>query len=499
MRRELAHHLKGAVRAGALALLCAGPLAAAPDSPGQIESNRIEALDLAVTADVQALRSASDILASFGLGYDGISPALPALLPEGTARGPAFERFDIRLVLGMLAQAFGHKDNQNVIDAQGGAQGDALLLRAGRAGLDDLPPGSATRTKGRVTLHTPLVIWNEGTFALSPGDTLRLDDASGAFILNFGRMVVDGAVISSTGTKNPHDKDFRPFITTTGAGVIRAAGARFVDLGFGGTMKFSGLSIARNALERPGARSYVSNSVIERVRSLVLHADDGTILSGNRVIDASSAAVLVARSRDTVLIDNIISGPMTTNAIRVVDGSARTRILGNAVLGGDRAGILVKGASNDSEISGNIIWNRAGGGIKIDRVDCARLTGNILISNRQKGIEVRRSRDAVLSANMIANNDSAGIWISAQPEDAVTRVEDNILDANGAGLATATARAIILDGNDFSHQFPQFLAGDIVGQARFLAADMKGKTPMALSASGPVPISGLAYQCEGGG
>lgn len=499
MRLEISHHLRRALRALTLSALVAGPvpLAAAPDSLGKIKSDRVDAMARTVEADIQALQGAKDLLGSFGFGIEEVN--LPPLTRDIDTTPPEFGAFDIRLSLGMLAQAFGHQDNTNVINAQGGASGDALLLNSGRAGLDDLPASHVTRIGDRVTLHAPLVIWNDGSFVLAPGETLMLDDASGALILNHGMMVVDGARVTSTGTANAHDLDFRPFIATTGAGVIRAQNARFSDLGFGSTMKFSGLAIVRNALERPTARSFVSDSVLERIRSVTLHAADGATLSGNRVMNAGSAALLVVRSRDTDVIGNVISGPMTTNAIRVTDGSARTRIIGNAVLGGERAGILVKGASNNSVIRDNIVWKRNGGGIKVDAIKCARVTGNTVIGNRQKGIEVRRSREALVSSNLLVKNRSAGIWISGQPKNAVTRVEDNTLDANGSGVATATAAAIILDGNDFSQQFPQFLAGDLVSQARYVAADMTGKAPIALSASGPVPLSGLDLQCDSGG
>lgn len=499
MLRDICLPLKTMLNAAVLVASLAVPVAlgAAPDSPGRIKSDRVEALALAVENDTQALRSAGELLSSFGFDTDAPDLAFPA---ENVATdAPRFGGFDIRLSLGMLAQAFGHQDNVNVLDAQGGAAADALLLQSGRAALDDLPPSHVTRIGKKVTLHAPLVIWNDASLVMSPGEALLLDDASGAFILNHGVLQIDGAAVSSTGTPNAHDADFRPFIATTGGGVLRATNARFSDLGFGSTMKFSGLSIVRNALERPTARSFVADSVIQRVRSVTLHAANGAHMSGNRIIDAGSAALLIVRSRNTDVIGNVMSGPMTTNAIRVTDGSARTRVIGNAVLGGERAGILVKGASNDSEIRGNIVWNRNGGGIKVEAVHCARITGNAVIGNRQKGIELRRSKNARIDGNMLVSNRSAGIWISGQPKAAVTRVEGNTLDANGSGLATATAAAILLDGNDFSHQFPQFLAGDLVAQARYVAADMKGTAPIVLSAIGPVSVTETPDQCERGG
>ncbi|MDA7430834.1 right-handed parallel beta-helix repeat-containing protein [Primorskyibacter aestuariivivens] len=497
MRRERAYLLRRWALGLVTGLVCVTVAHAAPDSPGQIKRAVVKAFAASV-AENDSL-SASALLRAFDLGGTAQRPALPPIAAPQGAQTPQFERFDMRLVLGMLAQAFGYKDNTNVIDAQRGDTKRALLIRDGAARLSDLPDSHVTRNGATTTLHAPLVLWNKAELYIGPGETLVLDGEGGAFILNLGRLSVDGAHIASNRLPNPGNADFNPFITTTGAGVIRAANSRFSDLGFGGTIKFSGLSIARNALERPKDRSYIIDSHLDGLESLILHAADGTVIAGNRIDTPGKAALLVLRSRAAEILDNVISGEMNTNAIRVVDGSVGTRVEGNAILGGDRAGILIKGASNNAIVRNNIVWARDGGGIKLDSIRCGRVTGNIVIDNRQKGIEIRRSRAAILSGNLLASNKSAGIWISGQPAEAITRVEDNILDANGSGVATATAEAIVFEGNDFSHQFPQFLAGDLVAQARYVAADMTGETPIALSASGPVSVSGLPFDCGGGG
>lgn len=497
MRLEPTYHLRLWALGLFAGLVCAVAASAAPDSPGQIKRAVVESFAASVETDDRS--SASAMLRAFDLGGEARRPPLdPIVAPDG-ARRAQFERFDIRLVLGMLAQAFGYKDNTNVIDAQGGDTRRALLIRGGTARLGDLPDSHVTREGTQTVLRAPLVLWNDAELYVGPGEKLVLDGEGGAFILNLGRLSIDGAHVASNRLHNPGNADFNPFIATTGAGVIRAANSRFSDLGFGGTIKFAGLSIARNALERPKARSYIIDSHLTGLESLMLHAADGTVIAGNRIDAPGKAALLVMRSRGSEILDNVISGEMNTNAIRVVDGSVGTRIEGNAILGGDRAGILIKGASNNAAVRNNIVWARDGGGIKLDSIRCGRVSGNIVIDNRQKGIEIRRSRAAVLSGNLLASNKSAGIWISGQPKEAITRVERNILDANGSGVATATAQAIMFEGNDFSHQFPQFLAGDLVAQARYVAADMTGKTPIALSASGPVSVSHLAFDCGGGG
>jgi poly(beta-D-mannuronate) C5 epimerase len=271
--------------------------------------------------------------------------------------------------------------------------------------------------------------------------------------------------------------------------------AEIADLGFGSTVKYSGLSVIRGALDRPAAGSFIANSKIARIKRISVQAAEGLVIDGNRIEDAGSAALVILHSRDTRVTANLLAGRSVTNAIRVLDGSSGTVLAGNAILEGDRVGILIKNAPDRTRVEGNIVWARDGSGIKLDRARCARVSGNYVIGNRQKGIEVRHSLAAHLDGNILVSNKSAGIWVSGQPAGAVTRIEDNVLDANGAGVATATAEAILLEGNDFTRQFPRFLAGDLGRQARYIASDITGRAPIALDAAGLVRIADLPSHC----
>ena len=474
------------------------PALAAPDSAGQAQTRAVKRLAEAVTAEGD--RRPRDLMREAGFQL----PPSPALTPLPRRDGQPVEvrRFDLRIALGLLAQAFGHEDNSAVLEAQAANGTDVTLIDKGSvdlAALAELMGEDAVSGEGVVQLRAPLVLWHDAELRIAPGETLQLSRTHGAFILNFGRLVIDGATLRGTGPASPHNEEFKPFLTTSGPGTMQIRDSRVSDLGFGATVKFSGLSLARTALDRPAAPSFIAGSIIERVRRISVQAAQGLTVDDNRIHNAGSAALVIQHSRDTTVSANVISGVSKTNAIRVLDGATGTRLAGNAVLGGERVAILVKDAAKGTVVDGNIVWNRDGSGIKLDHARCAQVSRNILIGNRQKGIEVRRSLEALLSGNLLVSNRSAGIWVSGQPEGAVTRIEDNVLDANGAGVATATAEAIVLEGNDFSAQFPRFLSGDLGRQARFIAADMKGLAPIALDASGPVKIADLPRHCETGG
>ena len=470
-----------AVMAAGMAL----PGFAAPDSHGQQQRQAVLRLAEAVAADEAARFGARALMAEAGFALPPAADVTPIGAPTGASISTG--SFDLRIALGRLAQAFGHEDNSAVLAAQAGRGPQVRMIESGSLGLADLAAlmgEDAVPGTGGLEVRAPLIIRQGAELRIGPGERLDLSRSHGAFVLNFGRLVLEGAVLRGVGGESPDNAEFAPFVTTTGAGTLHVRDAEIADLGFGSTVKYSGLSVIRGALDRPAAGSFIANSKIARIKRISVQAAEGLVIDGNRIQDAGSAALVILHSRDTRVTANLLAGRSVTNAIRVLDGSSGTVLAGNAILEGDRVGILIKNAPDRTRVEGNIVWARDGSGIKLDRARCARVSGNYVIGNRQKGIEVRHSLAAHLDGNVLVSNKSAGIWVSGQPAGAVTRIEDNVLDANGAGVATATAEAILLEGNDFTRQFPRFLAGDLGRQARYIASDITGRAPIALDAAG---------------
>jgi poly(beta-D-mannuronate) C5 epimerase len=153
-----------------------------------------------------------------------------------------------------------------VLEAQTDPGQNALVLRSGVADVATLAgllrdTGLAGEMQGRsLTLKVPLVIWPGARLILREGDEILLSRPDGAFVLNLGTLEIDGGAIRGIG--DPHEviRRFRPFVTTADSGVlISRRGTVFQALGFGTTLKFSGVSVMRNLL-RPADRP----SVIDR-------------------------------------------------------------------------------------------------------------------------------------------------------------------------------------------------------------------------------------------
>jgi mannuronan 5-epimerase len=412
------------------------------------------------------------------------------------------QAMNLRLALTMLTQAYGAEDVSDVLDAQSSPDQRALVIREGTATLPDLrrmlmetglQKADAT---GPLTLTVPLVIWSGAALHLEKTDTLNLSRAHGAFLMNFGLLQVDGAQIAGTGEMNATSPVYMPFLTTADGGIIQASHARFAGLGFGRTQKFSGFAIMQGTIRTPAQPSWVSDSVFDSVMTVSISLAHDVVLRGNHFSNMRGAALKVSRSIGAQVLLNLFSGQMRTNAIIVEDGSAKAMIKGNVVLAGKRTGIVVRADSPDATVSHNVVYERIGGGIALITSDCGVVSENLVIGNGQKGIEVRSSDEAAITKNMIYDNHSAGLWISAQDNNAVTFMRGNLLAENGAGVSAAAGAAILMEDNDFSHQFQQFLSGDLATQTAHLARDMRGAAAIVLTAGGLQVPTQLVAACN---
>lgn len=473
---------------------------AAPQSRGLDAATLIATADLPGLAALRAADAAygpalAPILDPLAGGVGALTaPVLalprtaPAMAPD--APPPRIARLPLRLALTMLSQAHGDDDNGAVLLAQSDPTGTILVLQGGQADLSALAAlvaaeGRAALLDGqRLTLQVPLVIWPEAGLRLGPGEELLLSRADGAFVMNFGTLTLDGAAIRGTPEPNPAVRRFRPFVTTADGGHLIMRGAEMSGLGFGTSLKFAGVSVLRSLLT-PGARpADIAQSRFDDVLSLALVGDSGARILGNRFHDARGPALVVARSSGVLVQGNLFSGQMPTNAIRIEAGSPGGIVTANVILGGERTGITVRGDSPDALVAGNVVWDRSGGGIAILDSACARVAGNLVIANDQKEIELRAAPGGSVIANSVLSNDSIAIWISDQTTTAETRIADNVIAFNGAGLAAAQGGPLVATGNDLTRQYQQFISGDLVAMAKLFARDMLGRDDIRIVSGG---------------
>ncbi|MFT5797421.1 MAG: poly(beta-D-mannuronate) C5 epimerase [Candidatus Azotimanducaceae bacterium] len=390
---------------------------------------------------------------------------------------------NFRIMLAGLSQTYTGKNATAVVNAQGPRGPIAVSVRSGTVTLADIRSyatalGFPPLPDGTMTV--PVVIWPNATFRLNPNDRMALARDAGAFILALGTLDVNGATIEVTGTPNTHTPSFVPFVTIAAGGSLLMKNATLRGLGFGQTAKFSGLSVAGNLLQQSRGKITIIDSLFDGLLTMTLAGVSGAEISGNTFINVRSNTLRLINAPHTDINNNLFTGNLRTNGIRVDVGSSETRISKNIFLSGQRVAMLVTGGSDRVRISENIVWKRDGAGVKFLQTHCGSATDNILLDNRQKGIEVRKSMGTTVNGNLIAGNGSAGIWVSAQQPDARTSLQRNVLVANGSGLSAATGAEILMRDNNFTQQLPRLLDGDIARLTPNVAADLRGVTPLRL-------------------
>lgn len=477
-------------------------LADAAALPGEGAAALIAAADLPGHAAAAAADPAYGPVLGPVLAPDLPPAAAPLLAVPAAfvAAAPAADRLNLRLAFTMLSQSHGDEENGTVLAAQADPGRNALVLQSGEADLAALArlladTGLAGHAEGAaLVLETPLVIWPGATLRLRAGDELRLSRSHGAFILNFGTLAADGAAIGIAGEQNVAVPRFRPFITTADSGELILRNAAVSGLGFGETVKFSGVSVLRSLLRGAERPLVIENTRFTDVQSLTVQGDAGTRITGNLFRDMRGPALVISRVARAEVAGNLFSGAMPTNAIRLEGGSADGTIAANVILGGERAGIVVRNDSPGATVTGNVVWHRAGGGIAVQNSACASVTGNLVIANDQKGIELRNAPGGTVAANSVLSNQSIAIWISNQPPGAETRIAGNVIAFNAAGLAAGQGGTLLLQGNDLTRQYLQFVTGDLTPMSNSLAGDIRGAAEIVLR-TGTVGTAAAAPDC----
>jgi len=410
---------------------------------------------------------------------------------------------DFRAALALLTQVHGGHDNLDILNAHPGGRTKALTFRAGLVTLDHIRASLARVVPHAQmqpwdnSLRVPIILGDDTLLQLGPEDHLQLSRRDGAFIISLGRVEITGSRVTVVGEASPTSKDFVPFVTIAGSGALQANGAVFEGLGFGKSPKFSGLSVVAHPLMPSVGETRITDTYFDDVHTVSLTGLSGASVTGSQFFNMRNNALLLSTSERTKVHGNLFFGAGPTNAIRVLRGSDHSTLQGNVLLQGDRSGILVQGQSNHVVVSGNVIWRRGGGAIKISKSNCVVVRHNVILNSRQKGVDIRASNQITVQANTISGSRSAGIWVSDQAKGAVTFMSDNILRQNKSGLSTATGGQLMLVGNDLSDQFPRLIEGDISPQNQAIVTNLRGDVPMLLSAADTqYPVQASLADCE---
>ncbi|WP_371156022.1 NosD domain-containing protein [Jannaschia sp. 2305UL9-9] len=418
------------------------------------------------------------------------------------SRDPDLQITDLRIALMKLGRPEDAAAQATVLRAQPDGRRLGITLMSGDITFADLLaalPRMSDTALASGGLSVPLIIEQGASLLVGPGDALRLDRGTGAFIVNFGTLHVVGGSIAATGHANNPAPDFAPFIATAGQGVMMIEDAHVTGLGFGHAPTYAGLSVMVSGLYRPKAPSRVTGTTFRDTGSLSLSGGADALIADN-VFDKGRSSDLILRGTDRarVLRNTFVDG-QAGDAIRLSDHATATRIAGNAIYRPRNSGISIADGSHGTDLRDTVIWRPRHHGVLARESDCLSLTGMRILAPRHEGILLRGTRQASIVDTDMIGSGHAGLMIADQPEFARTRIAGNRFAMNRTGIETAAPGHLDLTGNDFSDQFPRFLAGDIQLLTPVVMRDLRGEAPFVLAAGGidrtlPPPATCTQYE-----
>ncbi|RVT82572.1 hypothetical protein DXV76_15115 [Rhodobacteraceae bacterium CCMM004] len=432
---------------------------------------------------------------------DLVPPAAPAPRSDlARIKGFAIAETDLRVALFRVARPELAADHAMLLRAQGPRGATALAVTSGIAPVSALLAAARAEFPGWVGpqgLRVAVVVAPGATLTLRPGERLQLDRTAGAFVLNFGTLDLSGGTVAGTGEPNPAAAAFAPFVLTAGQGVLRARGVHFADLGFGDRPIFGGVAVVANSLFGQALSSFLYDSTLLRVGSVLFSGAGIVDVTGNRFVDPRQTALILESTDGARIVDNLFFGGTGGDAIQLRDRATGTRIAGAEILRPKKSGVVLEAGSHRTTLRDVAIWRPGHKGIDVDRSECLSMAGLRVLGARRAAVVLAGSRGTTLADSMLVGAQDAGLWISDLPEDAVTSVTGTRFGLNRVGIETAAPGAVALRGNDFRDQFPRFLGGDVQPLTPRLLSDLMNAAPLVLAAGGTIRPLAQAPACLG--
>ncbi|KQV70459.1 right-handed parallel beta-helix repeat-containing protein [Rhizobium sp. Root1220] len=394
---------------------------------------------------------------------------------SASSRQKRISRSAVDILVRRIGPLAGAEFVTSVLAAQPPEGIGAIVIESGSFRLGDVRrelealghDGYLEATPGGVIAHAPIFIWSGAELKILPGETLKMDNAKGAFIVNAGALTLDRATLQAIGRGT---STFRAFLLTTFGGTTTIDRSRLISLGFDASAETAGIAFTRPQLANSDRPSIVQGSLFQDVTGLSLIDVSGLNILGNRFLDSPATAIVLRATRDVRIAGNIIAGDLGSHGIKVLSSSSGVTIADNLIVGGAGNGIFVTGGSTFVAISNNIVALSALTGIAIDTAACVTVQQNAVISNGSRGVAMRMALHSSVRQNRLAGNGVAGLSVNDQDHDMPLVVVRNAFTENRAGLAGSTVGSVVLSGNDFDRQIPRLATGEFAGSVGQLLA-----------------------------
>ncbi len=402
---------------------------------------------------------------------------------------------------------------------QGRAAAEALVLRRGSFELAELARAAANpavlEQDGAIfTVRRPLVIRRSAALVLPEGSVLRLATGDGAFLVNGGQLILQGAQVTSWDARRGapselgHDRRFRPFLAAIGGSWTEIADSTLSHLGYDAAKSY-GLSLVSGpsslAAAGPPKGRITGSRIVGNYYGLYSYEADGLVIAANAFVDNIVYGIDPHdRSRRLLIADNTATGTRRKHGIVVSRGVSESWIVGNRAIGNAGTGIVVDADSTDNVVAHNLAGANRGDGFSLFESGRNLLWGNLAIGNRKSGLRIRNGWAIEVHRNAFVGNGYDGVEAYAEElepaldnawrSDAELRLGLTL----GANRFVGNARSAIdvrrpgrieLFGNHGSGAEPLRLGGDLRPHAAEIEAQLErtGGVRITGGAHGPDP------------
>lgn len=353
-----------------------------------------------------------------------------------------------------------------------------IMIRHGLTKLDllskTMPDVVVDQGDGQYLAKLPIAIASDAALLVDSGQTLRLSEDKGVFVVNAGDFyLLNGKLIGWREQGNQvasfiDKKSFRPFYTAWSGSRTYMFGSTIAHLG-SASSKAYGLTLssytdadqkyAPMKIDRHKSPSgwFVHNRFEDLFYGFYCYeAMDVAIVSNEYANNIYYGIDPHDRSHRLIIAGNHVWGSKVRHGIIVSRDVSDSYIFRNVSHDNFNAGIMLDRQSNRNVIAQNVSYQNGGDGIVLYESDDNLLWANQVYNNGHHGIRFRNSKNIRIVDNLIVSNARFGIYGHLRDLDHVGRdlkmdpyqkrasgsVQGGLLSANHSG-------AIYVDRPDY--------------------------------------------------
>lgn len=291
------------------------------------------------------------------------------------------------------------------------------------------PDAVVDQGDGVYLARLPIVVGAKAALLVDQGNTLRLSEDRGAFLVNAGECFIMQAHLlgwrektNGPATFSGDKHAFRPFYTAWSGSQTYMFGSEIAHLG-SATTKAYGLSLSTFSasdvvyapkglkLEQRPTGWLIENRFHDMFYGFYsFEADDVVILRNVYTDNYYYGIDPHDRSRRLIIAENRVSGTKVRHGIigsREVDDSF---IFRNVSFNNHLAGIMLDRLSNRNVVAQNITHDNGSDGIAMYESHNNLIWANQVYRNAHHGIRFRNSRNTAIVDNVIVNNARYGVY-----------------------------------------------------------------------------------------